>query len=87
MALHVRCSSPHDSDFKQWGQRSHCLGRPWNLSWTSSLGQAFTNQQSDVMAAVQLDALQGASREHAAVLTPDQGGATEPTNHRDRTSE
>jgi hypothetical protein len=25
-----------------------------NLSWTSSLGQAFTNQQSDVMAAVQL---------------------------------
>ena len=54
MALHVRCSSPHDSDFKQWGQRSHCRGRPWNLSWTSSLGQAFTNQQSDVMAAVQL---------------------------------
>jgi hypothetical protein len=25
-----------------------------NLSWTSSLGQAFTNQQSDVMAAVQV---------------------------------
>ena len=24
-----------------------------NLSWTSSLGQAFANQQSDVMAAVQ----------------------------------
>src|SRR6202000_1897827 len=25
-----------------------------NLSWTSGLGQAFTNQQSDVMAAVQV---------------------------------
>ena len=25
-----------------------------NLSWTSNLGQAFTNQQSDVMAAVQV---------------------------------
>ena len=25
-----------------------------NLSWTSSLGQAFENQQSDVMAAVQV---------------------------------
>jgi hypothetical protein len=50
-----------------------------NLSWTSNLGQAFTNQQScdDCGAS---HARQGTSRGFAQVLFPDQGGASERAN-------
>ncbi len=49
-----------------------------NLSWTSNLGQAFANQQADVMAAVQSDARQGASGRDAAIQLV-RSSVTQPT--------
>ena len=58
-----------------------------NLSWTSSLGQAYVNQQSDVMAAVQTHARQGAGGGHATVFVPDHGGSAESVDHCDQAGE
>ena len=55
-----------------------------NLSWTSSLGQAFENQQSDVMAAVQVHAFQGPGCGNVTVLVANQGSAADPADHHHR---
>ena len=58
-----------------------------NLSWTSSLGQAYVNQQSDVMAAVQTMRAQAQASRHAAVFVPDHGGSAESVDHCDQAGE
>jgi hypothetical protein len=51
-AVNQQSWDPSVKALTQFPSVLHDLGK--NLSWTSNLGQAFTNQQSDVMAAVQV---------------------------------
>ena len=53
-----------------------------NLSWTSSLGQAFANQQSDVMAAVQ--AMRAKAQAAGTLQSNSQITVTTPTSEHDR---
>ena len=55
-----------------------------NLSWTSSLGQAFANQQSDVMAAVQ--AMRAKAQAAGTLQSNSQITVTQPTSQHDRDS-
>ena len=50
-----------------------------NLSWTSSLGQAFANQQSDVMAAVQV--MRAKAQAAGTLQSNSQITVTQPTSN------
>ena len=58
-----------------------------NLSWTSQLGEAYHNQASDVMAAVQTLRAQAKAAGNLKIRFADHGGATDAADYRHPTDE